>query len=76
MAARAGGGAGVRPLAADEAAFRALLATREPLYRQVATVVVDTAAKPAAAVAAEIAARLCEAPPEDAARRRAQGGVR
>ena len=69
-------GQAVRPLAADEAAFRASLATREPLYRQVATVVVDTAAKPAATVAAEIAALLCEAPREDAARRQGQGGVR
>ena len=69
-------GQAVRPLAADEAAFRALLSTREPLYGQVATGVVDTAAKPAATVAAEIAGRLREAPPEDAARRQAQGGVR
>ena len=69
-------GQAVRPLAADEAAFRALLATREPLYRQVATLAVDVAAKPVAALAAEIAGRLREAPPQDAARRRAQGGVR
>ncbi len=69
-------GQAVRPLAADETAFRALLAAREPLYRQVATEVVDTAAKPVAAVAAEIAGRLREAPPADAARRQAEGGVR
>ncbi|HEX5643165.1 MAG TPA: shikimate kinase [Thermoleophilia bacterium] len=69
-------GQAVRPLALDETAFRALLATRESLYRQVATVVVDTAAKPVAAIAADIAGRLHEAPPEAAARRRAQGGVR
>jgi len=69
-------GQAVRPLVVDEAAFRALLATREPLYRQVATVVFDTAAKPAAAVAAEIAGRLCAAPPEAAARRQARDGVR
>lgn len=69
-------GQAVRPLAADEAAFRSLLATREPLYRQVATVVLDTGATPVAALAAEIAARLCAAPPEDAARRQAEGGVR
>jgi shikimate kinase len=35
-------GQAARPLAADEAAFRQLLAAREPLYRQVATLVVDT----------------------------------
>ncbi|MGE5229524.1 MAG: shikimate kinase [Deltaproteobacteria bacterium] len=69
-------GQAVRPLAVDEAAFRALLAAREPLYREVATLVVDAAAKPVSALAAEIAGRLREAPPEDAAYRRAQGGVR
>jgi shikimate kinase len=69
-------GQAVRPLAADEAAFRALLATREPLYRQVATVAVDTAAKSAATVAAEIASCLCEASREDEACRPAQGGLR
>ena len=74
-------GQAVRPLAADEAAFRALLATREPLYAEVATVVVDTAAKPVAVVAAEIAARLRMAPSAGAPqvedrRRRAEGGVR
>ncbi len=34
----------VRPLARDRAAFEALLAAREPLYREVATVVVDNGA--------------------------------
>jgi shikimate kinase len=69
-------GQAVRPLADDEDAFRALLAAREPLYERVATEVVDTAAKPAAVIAAEIASRLCEAPRADAAGRQAQGGVR
>jgi shikimate kinase len=69
-------GEAVRPLAADAAAFRALLAAREPLYRQVATLVVDAAARPAAELAAEIAVRLREARPADAAARRAEGGVR
>lgn len=69
-------GQSVRPLAADEGAFRALLATRESLYAQVATEVVDTATRPAAAVAAEIAGRLCAAPSADAACRQAEGGVR
>jgi shikimate kinase len=49
-------GQGVRPLAADELAFRALLAAREPLYREVATQVVDGAARPAAAIAADLVA--------------------
>ena len=48
----------MRPLAADEAAFRALLAAREPLYREVATQVADVAARPADAVAADLAAGL------------------
>jgi shikimate kinase len=34
---------GQRPLARDEESFRGLLATRETLYREVATLVVDTA---------------------------------
>ena len=37
----AGGEAAVRPLARDRAAFAALLAEREPLYRKVATAIVD-----------------------------------
>ena len=69
-------GQAVRPLAADEAAFRALLATREPLYEEVATEVVDTASMPVAAVAAEIARRLREAPPADARCRQADAGCR
>jgi shikimate kinase len=36
--------AAVRPLARDRAAFAALLAEREPLYREVATAIVDTGA--------------------------------
>jgi shikimate kinase len=51
-------GAASRPLAADEASFRALLAAREPLYRQVATMIVDTGGLAAAAVAAGLAATL------------------
>ena len=51
-------GAATRPLAADQASFRALLATREPLYRRVATMIVDTSGRTAAAVAAGLAAAL------------------
>ncbi len=40
----AGGEAAVRPLARDRAAFAALLAEREPLYRAVATAIVDNGA--------------------------------
>ena len=47
-------GQAVRPLAGDELAFRALLAVREPLYREVATQVVDGAARPPAAIAADL----------------------
>jgi len=38
------GEAAVRPLARDRAAFEVLLAAREPLYREVATAIVDTGA--------------------------------
>jgi shikimate kinase len=65
-------GQAVRPLAADQMAFRALLAAREPLYREVATRVVDVSARPAAAVAADLAAGLAGA----AARAQADGGAR
>ena len=55
--ARAGAaGQAARPLAVDELAFRELLAAREPLYREVATQVVDGAARPAAAIAADLVA--------------------
>jgi len=54
----AAAGAASRPLAADEASFRALLAAREPLYRRVATMIVDTGGRTAAAVAAGLAAAL------------------
>jgi len=40
----AAGEAAVRPLARDRDAFAALLAEREPLYREVATVIVDNGA--------------------------------
>jgi shikimate kinase len=69
--ARASGQA-VRPLAADETAFRALLAAREPLYREVATQVADVAAHPADVVAADLASRLTGA--AGAARAEAEGG--
>jgi shikimate kinase len=48
----------VRPLATDKEAFTELLAGREELYREVATLVVDTSGRDAALVAAELAARL------------------
>jgi shikimate kinase len=51
----AGGEAAVRPLARDRAAFGALLAEREPLYRAVATVIVDNGAgRPLDAVVDEL----------------------
>ncbi len=53
-----GEGPEVRPLAADEPSFRDLLAGREPLYREVATEVVETAGRSPAAVAAEVEAGL------------------
>jgi shikimate kinase len=40
----AGGEAAARPLARDRDAFAALLAEREPLYREVATAIVDNGA--------------------------------
>ena len=51
-------GPGTRPLAADEPTFRALLVVREPLYREVATEVVETAGRSARDVAADLASRL------------------
>ncbi len=54
----AGEGPRVRPLAADEPSFKQLLGGREPLYRAVATEVVETAGRSPAAVAAALAARL------------------
>ena len=72
--ARAGSsGQAVRPLAADEAAFRQLLTARESLYRQVATLVVETAEATPAAVAAGIAAAVRG---ESADHTRAEGGGR
>ncbi|HEY5168544.1 MAG TPA: shikimate kinase, partial [Thermoleophilia bacterium] len=47
-----------RPLAADEPAFKQLLAGREPLYRAVATEVVETTGRTPAAIAAAVAAGL------------------
>jgi shikimate kinase len=67
-------GQSVRPLATDETAFRALLAAREHLYREVATQVADVAAQPAEAVAADLASRLSGA--SGAARAEAEGGAR
>jgi shikimate kinase len=66
----------VRPLAADEAAFRALLAAREPLYEEVATEVVDTASKPVAVIVEEIARHLRMAPSAEAGCRQADAGCR
>jgi shikimate kinase len=51
-----------RPLLGDERGFSALLEAREPLYRKVATRVVETGDTSAVAVAAEIAADLRAAP--------------
>jgi shikimate kinase len=54
----AAAGEAERPLAGDEAAFAALLAAREPLYQEVATMVVDTSVGSPAAIAAGLAAKL------------------
>lgn len=61
-----GPGQAARPLAGDEAAFRRLLADREPLYRAVATRVVPVADREPAAVAAGLAAALTGAAAEGA----------
>jgi shikimate kinase len=66
-------GAATRPLAADEASFRALLAAREPLYGEVATVVVDTGGQAPGAVAADLAALLETAGAAESARTTAGG---
>jgi shikimate kinase len=63
-----------RPLATDEAWFAALLAGREPLYREVATEIVDVDARPPRDIAAQIAAALSGA--SGAERERAEGGAR
>jgi shikimate kinase len=55
--ARAAGQA-VRPLATDEAAFGALLASREPFYREVATQVADVSSRSVRQVAADLAVGL------------------
>jgi shikimate kinase len=47
-----------RPLARDEAAFRTLLAGREPLYRDVATLTVDTTRRSPGEVAEGLAAKM------------------
>jgi len=59
LAARAGGG-GHRPLLGDDpkAAIARLYPTREPLYEEVATIVVDVDGKTAESVADEILAQL------------------
>ena len=49
-----------RPLARDEQAFAALLAAREALYRDVATLVVDSTDRDAAHVASELVAALSD----------------
>ena len=59
---------GSRPLARDEETFNALLKAREPLYREVATVVVDTSARTPGAVADAVAAALAAAPVSAASR--------
>jgi shikimate kinase len=51
-------GADERPLAQDEGAFRALLARREPLYRQVATLTVETTGRAPGEIAGYLASRV------------------
>lgn len=50
-----------RPLARDEDSFLHLLASRERLYREVATLVVETGGRDAAGVAAELAGVIAPA---------------
>ena len=57
-------GDAVRPLARDREAFAALLADREPLYREVAKLTVDTAERDAAEAASHIIRLLGEVAPE------------
>jgi shikimate kinase len=47
-----------RPLARDEAAFRTLLAAREPLYREVATLTADTTRRSPDEVAEGLVAKM------------------
>jgi shikimate kinase len=61
----AAAGTAARPLAGEEETFRALLAVREPLYREVATRSVDTDGRSAAAVADEIAASVADPSSEE-----------
>ncbi len=63
--ARAAGGDS-RPLARDEQSFVALLRAREPLYREVATVVVDTSGRSPGAVADAVVKALAAAPADAA----------
>ena len=64
------GGADERPLAGDEEAFSALLAVREPFYREVAVRVVRTDGRSVEEVAEEIVAGIAaEAGAEPAERR-------
>jgi shikimate kinase len=60
----AGGEAAVRPLARDRAAFAALLAEREPLYREVATAIVDNGAGHAVDEVVDELVRLTEPAPD------------
>jgi shikimate kinase len=70
--ARAAGQA-PRPLVTDEAAFGALLAAREPLYREVATQVADVTSRSAREIAADLAAVLTGR--SGASRDRAEGAA-
>ena len=58
-------GHAVRPLARDREAFAALLAAREPLYGEVATLTVDTAERDPAEVASHIVRLLGEVASDD-----------
>jgi len=58
----AGGEAALRPLARDRTAFAALLAEREPLYREVATAIVDNGAGRAVDEVVDELVRLTESP--------------
>jgi shikimate kinase len=49
-----------RPLARDQAAFSALLDSREALYREVATLTSDTSGRDAAQVVADLVERLAD----------------
>jgi shikimate kinase len=64
-----------RPLARDQADFERLLAEREPLYVEVATVVVDTTGTRPADLAADVVGLIARTVPDRLARKPGGGGA-